>query len=196
MTNEEALKNANVRAFLDTISYSEGTTKHGYYTFFGGSRLPNLAAHPNRSVPFGKRGEFTSAAGRYQFLKVTWRDLAKKLKLPDFGPHSQDLGAVELLRGCGALPKILNNDFKGAVFAARKIWASFPGANYPGQGMRTIASLRAAFNRSLGGAQPFAGAKASGEGAKLPKSEPGDDSGPGMAGLIVAVVALFLASRM
>lgn len=40
----------------------------------------------------------THAAGRYQFEPRTWAGQQQKLKLPDFGPVSQDLAAWDLAR--------------------------------------------------------------------------------------------------
>lgn len=148
---ESARTNPNARAFLDMISAAEGTTKHGYYTLVGGSRLESLAHHPNIVVSLPRKGKTplkSTAAGRYQFLKRTWDGVARGLALPDFGPHSQDIAALQLIAQRGGLDNVLHGDLEGAISAVRKEWASFPGAGY-GQGERSLAFMQSAFNHAL-----------------------------------------------
>lgn len=124
-------QNPNVRQFLDVISQAEGTT--GYDTAFGGGTMPSLADHPRQLHSFtqtdGKANK-TSAAGRYQFLQGTWDDVAGKLGLTDFGPESQDIAAVELLRRNGALDAVLKGDFDTGVKRSGTTWASLPSSPY------------------------------------------------------------------
>lgn len=130
-TLESALKNPNVRKFLDLIAYTEGTQGNGYHTAFGGGRLPSIKDHPRYSKPFTQQNgqrKFTSAAGRYQFLKGTWDNVARQYGLSDFGPHNQDLGAVALLIGRGALAPLLKGDWQTAVRKSGPEWASLPTA--------------------------------------------------------------------
>lgn len=128
----QALQNPNVRIFLDLIAEAEGV-KHGYNTGFGNTVIESLADHPRERKAFtqtdGKKNT-TTAAGRYQFLADTWDDVAKKLKLTDFGPESQDLAAVELLRRNGALPAIMEGDFETGVAKSGRTWASLPSSTY------------------------------------------------------------------
>src|SRR2546423_13597729 len=95
---EDALQNPNVRAFLDTISVSEGAD---YDTLVNKGRfnhaIKDLSRHPNLNVAG------STAAGRYQFLFKTWQNVSAALELTDFRQHSQDLAAVELIRRRGAL---------------------------------------------------------------------------------------------
>lgn len=124
-------QNPNVRRFLDVIAQAEGTT--GYDTAFGGGTIASLADHPRQLHSFTQtdgRANKTSAAGRYQFLQSTWDDVAGKLGLPDFGPQSQDIAAVELLRRNGSLEPILNGDFQTAVRRSGATWASLPSSPY------------------------------------------------------------------
>lgn len=124
-------QNPNVRQFLDVISQAEGTT--GYDTAFGGGTIASLDDHPRKLHDFtqtdGKANK-TSAAGRYQFLQGTWDDVAGKLGLTDFGPQSQDIAAVELLRRNGALEPLLAGDFDTAVKKSGTTWASLPSSPY------------------------------------------------------------------
>lgn len=148
------LAGANERAFLDMIAYSEGVAagEDGYRTLFGGALMDSLADHPRRFFPFTNgRGEQlkTSAAGRYQFLMRTWDALARKLNLPDFGPASQDLAALELIRERGALNDVRAGRFVQAVTKCAPVWASLPGAGYA-QPERKLSSLEAAYQAAGG----------------------------------------------
>lgn len=131
---EKHLNNPNVRKMLDLISYSEGTTKHSYYTAFGGGRQESLATHENRKKEFeqtnGKKNK-SGASGRYQFLKGTWDNVSKKYGLTDFSELSQDIGALALIAEKGQLNNVLKGDFTTAVSNLGGVWASFPSSNYP-----------------------------------------------------------------
>ncbi|MFA1686570.1 glycoside hydrolase family 104 protein [Achromobacter dolens] len=126
-------KDQRVRRFLDAIGSAEGTDTHGYNTAFGGGKLESLADHPRQLHDFTQTDgtpNKTSAAGRYQFLQNTWDDVAKSLNLPDFGPASQDIAAVELLRRNGALPAVLAGDYDTAIQKSGGTWASLPSSPY------------------------------------------------------------------
>jgi muramidase (phage lysozyme) len=128
------LENPNVRGFLGMIGSAEGTDKYGYNTLFGGGKIESLADHPRQLFDFTEttgRPNKTTAAGRYQFLSNTWDEQAKKLGLPDFGPQSQDLAAVNLLRERGILPDVLAGNWESAVKKSGPIWASLPSSPYP-----------------------------------------------------------------
>jgi lysozyme len=146
--HEQALRDPRVRAFLNTIARSEGAN---YNTVVGGGRFSDFSRHPNMGVTLTIKGRkvLSHAAGRYQFMPGTWNPLQKKLGLPDFSPHSQDLAAVELLKQRGALTPLLNNNFKGALAAAAPVWASLPGANY-NQHEQSLAFLLKVYNAALG----------------------------------------------
>ena len=142
----------NVKAFLDTIAYSEGTAGHGddgYNVLVGGSLFQGYADHPRKLITLNKAGLKSAAAGRYQILARTWDALKTKLKLPDFGHASQDMAATELIRECGALDDAQAGRFDEAVAKCAHIWASFPGAGY-GQRENELTKLRGAFARAGG----------------------------------------------
>jgi muramidase (phage lysozyme) len=145
----EALsKDPRIRAMLDVIGFSEGTDKaHGYATKVGGGNQGDLSSKNRRIVNLGG-GLASSASGRYQFLNSTWDSVAAQLGLSDFSEHSQDLAAIKLLKDSGALQKLQAGDFPGAVQAARKTWASFPGAGY-GQGEKSMGSLEKVYAGSM-----------------------------------------------
>lgn len=145
---ESGSADRRVRAFFDTIAAGEGTGS-AYNVIYGGGHFFTWVRHPHVRVTAGR---YTSdAAGRYQFLGSTWDGLVRQYGFPDFSPHVQDLGAVALLNQCGALRRLLNNDFAGAVNAAKGIWPSLPGGT---QQTRTWAQATATYNASMGGAAP------------------------------------------
>lgn len=158
---------ANVRAFLDVIKRCEGTAGQGdpYRVCYAYRHVvQDLRDHP--AVTGEWRGEtltdaqcagvglgsgcVSTAAGAYQITRPTWVRLKAKLGLSDFGPVSQDLAAVQLLRDCGAYTALMAGDLDGAVSRARRTWASLPGANYAGQGMRSMGQVVAWFNAAGG----------------------------------------------
>lgn len=145
----------NVRAFLDAIAWAEGTAgrgDNGYNILFGGGTFASYADHPRQSFAFtDKAGRQlrTTAAGRYQFLARTWDGLRAKLGLADFGPASQDAGAIELVRERGALRDVQAGRFTTAITKVRPVWASLPGAGYA-QPERSFSTLLAAYQRAGG----------------------------------------------
>ncbi|WP_206860774.1 glycoside hydrolase family 24 protein [Lysobacter changpingensis] len=134
---------ANIRAFLDMIAFSEGTAGRGddgYNVLVGGALFTSYVSHPNKSVWLPRYAVNSTAAGRYQFLNKTWKNLAKQLKLRDFSPVLQDLGAVELIRGRDALEDVRAGRIDAAIAKCAKEWASLPGAGY-GQREVSMAKL-------------------------------------------------------
>lgn len=152
-----ALGGSNIVAFLDMLAISEGTDvpgqrsrDRGYDVIVGGQLFNDYRDHPRVLVSLPRYGIKSSAAGRYQFLRSTWDDLRARLQLPDFSPVSQDRAAVALLKQCGAYELIRLGRFEAGVVAARRLWASLPGAGY-GQKEHALEALRAAY-RAAGGA--------------------------------------------
>ena len=135
----QSVGDANARAFLDMIAWSEGTSgPDGYRTLFGGGTFDSFADHPRVYVPF--RNTSSSAAGRYQILARTWDSLQNTLHLPDFSPDSQDRAALELIRQRGALNDVRAGRTAAAISKVSKVWASLPGAGYS-QPERQLAAL-------------------------------------------------------
>lgn len=137
-------------AFLHTITCSEigpalmAETSGGYSCLVGATPAHPLAFsdysdHPN---VFNAALDST-AAGAYQLLHRFWADRTVNgkvlrgyktmLNLPDFSPLSQDKVALQQIRECNALPHIDAGNFRHAVALCAHLWASFPGADYPGQ---------------------------------------------------------------
>lgn len=141
----------NIVAFLDMAAISEiGTdllakSDNGYNVLVGSTAARPLlfssyAAHPN----VFNRTCNSDAAGRYQIMHYWWVKYEPILHLPDFGPVSQDLYAINQLKERGALPLIMVGDLAGAIAKCANIWASFAGAKY-GQHTNTLDFLQAAY---------------------------------------------------
>ena len=155
----------NRTAFLDMLAFSEGTSTspatkcNGYDVIVTGiDKQPEVftdfSAHPfakgRKSKVINSKGLTSNASGRYQFMLKDWAHYRDQLGLPDFGPESQDKWALQLIRERGALPLIDAGKFDLAVARVRNLWASLPGANYPGQPMHTIERLRTAYANAGG----------------------------------------------
>ncbi len=148
-------KNRQLRAFLDLIAYSEGTdngrqptNNHGYDVIVGGKLFYDYSKHPGVYVKLNPRLT-SSAAGRYQILEKFAKHYMKQLKLPDFGPDSQDKIAIQLIKECKALDDIYAGRIHSAVYKCRSRWASLPGAGY-GQHEQKIEKLIAVFKEAGG----------------------------------------------
>lgn len=142
-------------AFLKTIAFSEGTDKvgqptkdRGYDVIVGGSLFSDYSKHPGVSVYLPKLDIHSTAAGRYQILKKYADAYIKTLRLPDFGPESQDAIAWQLIGECRARGDVLAGRFEEAVAKCRSRWASLPGAGY-GQHEHKMEDLRAVYNKAL-----------------------------------------------
>lgn len=153
--SEQEAGGRNVLAFLDMLGVSEGTddgrqeTKDdGYDVLVGGKLFTGYADHPNVLVKLSPTLSST-AAGRYQILYRYWPHYRALLKLPDFGPLSQDRYAVQQFKEQRAIADIQAGRFDEAVAKVRNIWASLPGAGY-GQHEQKIERLRDAYARAGG----------------------------------------------
>ncbi|MBP6899526.1 MAG: glycoside hydrolase family 104 protein [Burkholderiaceae bacterium] len=150
-TATDALADANVRAFLDAIAWAEGTDRAAdpYRVTFGYAHtISDLSDHPavtgewsGRTFTDAKgRRLLSTAAGRYQFLRGTWLECKRALRLPDFGQASQDAACVYLIKRRGALDAVKAGRIAEAAELCRREWASLPGAGYA-QPERTLAAL-------------------------------------------------------
>ena len=141
----------NVVAFLDMIAASEigsamlAESDDGYNVLVGSmpGHLLTFASYADHPRIYNKACN-SDAAGRYQIMAHWWPAYKKELNLPDFGPVSQDLYAIQQFREQHALPLILAGDFGPAVVACNKIWASLPGSQY-GQHVNQMAVLQQAY---------------------------------------------------
>lgn len=151
------LGGANRCAFLDAVAWSEigaallAATDDGYDVLEGATpeaplTFPSYADHPVVTL---SATEKSTAAGRYQILSHYWPAYKALLKLPDFGPVSQDLYALQQLKESKALYAIDDGRFADAIEAVAHIWASLPGSPY-GQRTNTYADLAAAYTAAGG----------------------------------------------
>ncbi|MBN2267435.1 MAG: glycoside hydrolase family 104 protein [Candidatus Babeliaceae bacterium] len=145
------IESAELQTFLAMISFAEGTYKNGvasYSSFFWTPRhkapyMTSFAQHPCE-VRKGRAGnhEFRStAAGRYMILCRIWEQIARKMRLTDFGPLNQDLAATYLIYEHGALGDVLNLRIREAIKKLRPVWASFPPPYYQGQRAKPLSML-------------------------------------------------------
>lgn len=73
--------NPYVRALMRTISASEASDNRPYSLIYGGERFNDFSRHPGKCVPIRggpNRGKCSTAAGRYQTIDVTWREIARR----------------------------------------------------------------------------------------------------------------------
>jgi muramidase (phage lysozyme) len=155
--------NANRVAFLDMLAFSEGTSTspatrdRGYDVIVTGidgkhEIFTDYRDHPfvgRKSKVINSKGLTSNAAGRYQFMLKDWNHYRNLLRLRDFGPESQDLWALQLIREQRALPDIDAGHFVIAVGKCCNLWASLPGAGY-GQHENRMQALEDAYERAGG----------------------------------------------
>lgn len=117
---------------------------------YGGGQFTDLAHHPQLVVT---RGYSSAAAGAYQFLPATWSEAARRLRLPDFQPASQDQAALYLMEKRGALSRFDRQGLSHDVLAMlAPEWASLPtlqGGSYYGQPVKGVDELRRFYSEDL-----------------------------------------------
>ncbi|MGB7208945.1 MAG: glycoside hydrolase family 104 protein [Pyrinomonadaceae bacterium] len=175
----DLLLKPEIKALLDTIAYSEGTRRDRggkeYGTIVNGkitkapfnpdwvgkrsqnfeitnfSRYPNLLVLWRESRPQDS-DSYSSAVGRYQFLRKTWTWMAG-YGLSDFSPGSQDVAAVMLMQYRGMVGPLLSGDLDTAIHSGSEEWASFPkksgGGSYSGQNAHSVERLRSVYQTAL-----------------------------------------------
>ncbi|MFW2011601.1 glycoside hydrolase family 104 protein [Acinetobacter bereziniae] len=149
---QQAYENPNMRKMLNLIAASEGV-KYGYNTLFGNQHIDNLNAHPNIKKAFKQtdgKTNYTTAAGRYQFLNDTWNGVAQQYGFKDFSPRNQDLGAIALITQRGALNDVLKGDYRSAILKLGPEWASLPSSTYK-QGKRSWDFINKQLGKDIGG---------------------------------------------
>ena len=153
---------SKLKAFLDLIAWSEGTSlskltaNAGYDVIVNGVEGPSVFTDYS-THPFENGGSVTvrenpplhsSAAGRYQLLSRFWRVYKQQLNLPDYSPNSQDAVALQQMKERGAIAMIVAGNIRGAIEACSNIWASFPGNDYA-QGGKSMPALLAQYQSLL-----------------------------------------------
>lgn len=131
-TIRAALANPNVAAFLRIIREGESAQDAtGYYLRYHPHErrfFDDTSDHPRafEPTPDGRR---SSAAGAYQITATTWDGLRANYPgvFVDFRPAMQDLAAVALIAGRGALEDVLAGDVAVAIAKCAPEWASLPG---------------------------------------------------------------------
>ncbi|AOY84826.2 glycoside hydrolase family protein [Moorena producens JHB] len=70
-----------IRALMRTITASEANDPQPYTIIYGGQHVSDLRRHPEICVPIvagPNVGKCSTAAGRYQFLDITWKEKAQR----------------------------------------------------------------------------------------------------------------------
>lgn len=150
------------RALLETIAGPE--SKGDYNVIYGGGKFTDYADHPRQFVEITSgpnKGQYSSAAGKYQFLGSTWDDQAAKLGLTDFSPASQDAAAWNLAQetykaktGRSLLADLDAGDTSRIPAALKGQWTSLPGGIEQGI---TGSAFANAYAANLGGKLPGIG---------------------------------------
>jgi len=155
---------SKLKAFLDLIAWSEGTStssvtrNDGYDVIVSGIHGPSILTDYT-DHPFAHGGsvqwklnppEFSTAAGRYQVLAHYFEVYKSQLHLPDFSPASQDAVALQQMKERKAITLVESGAIEEAIKACSNIWASFPGNIY-GQGGKSMASLVSKYEEFLAG---------------------------------------------
>ena len=117
---------AKTQKFLDFIGNAEGAD---YNTIVGGGKFNSYAQHPNVVGLRTAEGPST-AAGKYQILNSTYKDVAPKIGVNDFSPESQDRIALELIKRAGALEDVQSGNYQNAIKKLGGTWASLPSSQY------------------------------------------------------------------
>lgn len=156
------IRTTNLKCFLDTIAFSEGTLHHpltkcgGYDVIVTGVDGPeifyNFKTHPfENRLPkkINSKGLCSTASGRYQLLYRYYEVYKEELKLNDFSPDSQDIIAIQQILERGAIEDINSGRFYIALSKCAPIWASLPNSPY-GQPTNSIEALVEVY-KSFGG---------------------------------------------
>ena len=156
----------NRYALSQVVKYAEGTLGNDSYRVLYGHTANNprllndFADHPNQplATPWGTQSE---AAGAYQFMLPTWRDIqAANPDIKDFSPQSQEKAADWLFKRRDVNPYAPIGSYDEFVDVMTKLapeWASLPykgGGSRYGQPSKTPQELYQVYQQSLKGFQP------------------------------------------
>jgi muramidase (phage lysozyme) len=155
---DQSTAERNLAAFGTMVALAEGTQgRGGYACVYGyGHTIKDFTDHPANTGEW--RGEVLSdamcagagfgpgckstAAGKYQITRPTWREFGGVAKFGDFGPSGQEACFQAILAKHGALEEVKAGRVMQAVYKIRTRWASLPG-NTAGQGKRSESQLLA-----------------------------------------------------
>lgn len=132
----EDLCQAEYRALLDTIAHAKGTDDN-YNIMFGGNSFKNSSDHPVKTGEMPEKGlpfknNFSTAAGRYQFILKTYDVLKRKGMFDNFSPEEQGKAAIYLAKNRRKVSlELLKNavktkNFKPVWKRLNQEWASIP----------------------------------------------------------------------
>lgn len=147
---------SNLTAFLDMIAWSEigqellDLSEDGYNVCVGSTPKHPILFHDYSTHPrIHNKATNSDAAGRYQFMGRYWIHYRNLLRLPDFGPSSQDKWAIRLIREARAYDDLISGRFERTVSRCAHLWASLPGNNY-GQHVNELDKLQLAYTNAGG----------------------------------------------
>ena len=155
-----ALDHPNCKAALRLIRAGETTQSEDAYRWLFGSTknatklFDSYADHPRVKIyekydgQFIKNGkiDYTTAAGAYQITETTWNGLVEKYDFASFEPRMQDVAALALIDGRGALEDVISGRVESFMFKCRREWASLPHSDY-GQPTQTITNALTVFTQ-------------------------------------------------
>ena len=145
-----------IRAFLDTIAVTEGTTgPQGYYRQYTNDHFSSFEDHPREmkcGIDRNNEKLCSDAAGRYQFLSTSWDLYAPMVGAKHFGPTYQDRVAIELIREKDALEDIEQGRIEEAFRKLYMVWPSF--GETPTEVERLMPKLVGTYNNNLARYQP------------------------------------------
>ena len=109
-----------------TIQFAEGTYRQGdkKYNTGNGYEIFEGNTYPDRVFSGG-----SAAAGAYQIMPDTWKNIQSNLNLPDFGPESQEKAGEWLAQQRGvqtSKPFTKVSELEYAVNQLSPEWAAFP----------------------------------------------------------------------
>jgi lysozyme len=139
----------NEQAFLKLIRSYEHVRDAPiiYHTAYGGKDFKTYENHPfERPEIIKKWGLRNTAAGAYQILLKTWKQVKDKVPVNDFTPESQDKVALYLIKDKRALTLVQAGEIEKAIPLLRGIWTSFPGGSQ-NKKMPTLKDARALFDK-------------------------------------------------
>lgn len=124
---ENAANSTSVKSFLDLIAKAEVGSEWNKASAYS----MRLSGHGTFDTSGGHPGKY--AAGKYQFIPSTWREVSSALSLNSMSPRNQDLAAVYLLDRRGVLDDIANGNIASAITKSSNEWAGLPsGPNNKG----------------------------------------------------------------
>ena len=147
--NKDMNRYANTRAWQSAIGRAEhGGKDDQYNVMYGGGKFDTTKGHPD-TVVRGGGGPSSAAAGKYQFMPGTWKEITGSLKTP-MTPANQDKYATKLLTRFPRNVDLNKPMDRQSVDRAAWEWASLPnlsGKSQYGQPVKPYSTVRNWFNQ-------------------------------------------------